>query len=156
MFSTVAQLRANLPFTAKDPFAVTMTNVWVQERIDESDLWIQDRLFNLLGQILPPYPSPVVRLSQYAACESALITAWSTARIGDAKDADYWAKKKDQQLLDILQGRVRTTTMPSPEIKGNKTDPNWKPAFGYGEYGERTDGTDPEDTTDPYEQREDV
>lgn len=156
MFSTVQQLRNNLPLVNQSPHAGTFTNVWIQDRIDEVDSWIQDRLYNKYGTILAPFPSPVVRLSEYAACECVLVTAWSTARVGDSKDIEYWRAKKDQQLRDIIESRVSMATSPAPTIASNKTGSNWKPAFGYGEYGERIDSDTPEDDTGLYEDREDV
>ena len=160
-YSTEAELRANLPELSNPAHVATITPAWCAAVIAKADLRVDSDVLSLVGTIaaviaVPPTPTPIRLLAQYAAMEEALIRLFGRSRVPrDKPDIDGAATDYERQLVKIEMRTVSGLTYVA-NLGSNYRDAGLKPNFGMGKYGEYETSTTPGTDPDDYDDREET
>ena len=148
MYSTVAQLRANI----KGATETNISDASVTDRITNADNVVESDLSAIIDfTLIVTTPKFINLLSQYKTCELCLVYLHGAKREAlTVSDVDYWMKKYDALLKKVLDGEVVLEDDGGISISGGATTyTNPKegiiPALGMGEYGEHESYDDMKD-----------
>ena len=133
-----------------------LSDAYLDQLIEDISDYVETLLFNTQGTVqdMPNTPRPIRDLTIYGCMEEILIRMYSAFRSGDGTDIILWQERAEKQYQGIVSHRIRSADMPRPSFGTNKADKRWKPAFGYGKYGERILRSDLPDDETGYETRE--
>lgn len=148
MFSSIAQLRANLTqVVATNP---NQDDATVTDRITHADDDVQMDLAKYVNFALIPaagysdsnFPKWLNHLSQYKSCEHMLVKLYGTKRtVDEVSDIQHWQKE-----YEVLLEKIRTNQIDAVLADGTNVSKgmftvgvgrqNISPVLGSGKYGE--------------------
>jgi hypothetical protein len=155
-YSTVAQLRSNIPQITTDE----LTDNEVKSRTTEGDKDIRTDLSSLIDFDLVPDTDPpdstnpefLNKLSQFKTCEYSLVALHGANRkVQEVSDVQYWQKKYEDYLAVVLSGKIPielgdgTSIIKSGQRYTQDSKADVKPALGTDKNGEFLTETELED-----------